>query len=1021
LLMLIIYWYMCSIGVRNHLKKLAITASWLLCVGMAAVMPASVQAHIGPAHDSVPGPAYPGGGYNYPRIEYNHVGNTPEGGDGSGKSDTIPAGAKLDFTARVINDGTPRDDVWVWINWDTNDVNLSVDNISFVAPQDSYGSRDKWPNCAEIFGTADFSCGSQGKSVGWKINHLAANDTRTYGVELQLSANMGSNAQVCSRGHVTVGNARSRTDSKIVFNDHESFTNYPRCYDVNNRTVSGEVRSTLNSNIKLPNAQVRYGRNYCSNEGAPEGTTLSAANGFYSFAWVGGQALCIGAEPTYNSTTDTYGVHTDYTIAQNSIPHRRGGARLAIGGFPSTYQFLFQVPGYYCLNDYDWLANCDNNNMRDYDYNSQDSYDIDYNPVPRNPLISKSAAPANSSLKPGNSITFTVNAHNDQDAIIPSYYLEDLIPLNVDPGSISMGTVSFSYPISEYLPGASDQTGNLDCSTGNTTKNLPSTFGTYECYIFTGTTGSPPSVRIHFNNLPPRTYITLRWTGKVKSAENIGVYPNASTLCANTSKSSWGDRNGVMNDCQDFTNGLQGVINYARETVNDGFSWAYSNGTYNPIPGAVGAVKTSTAPTDGSVASTPIIATDPRYNAGMFNIAVSPDTSQGPVYYNISDELESAIDYDGSTHGTTGVATGEGDFSASGKNISFDTASSAHSGFGVKAFYFGYKANAGVDSRADAGGNVTNTAKVCWLQYWLTSHPEACVSPSTSIKAVRVNDPYVTTDNGDVHAGGGIGTACALNPPNVASSSYLRGNPGASGRYFVSVNGDVGRVFGGTGSSDYGAVCRPDIVDSATKQMDKNGFVTYTTGKVDYASGSIVKTPPAARTTLNGLSGVKNRWTLFVDGDLYITDNITYAGGANTLGGTASLGVVVTGNLYIGPGVTQLDGFYVVGKKDSTIANKTSAGVVNTCAQFTPSFKTLNSGLSYNDCNRGLKINGVLMAKTFRFNRTVRPARDVSGNIVNPSEFVDFGTQYFAVTPPGFSDLQKFNPPVYVKEAPPRY
>jgi hypothetical protein len=115
---------------------------------------------------------------------------------------------------------------------------------------------------------------------------------------------------------------------------------------------------------------------------------------------------------------------------------------------------------------------------------------------------------------------------------------------------------------------------------------------------------------------------------------------------------------------------------------------------------------------------------------------------------------------------------------------------------------------------------------------------------------------------------------------------------------------------------------------------------------------------------------------LYVDGDVYISKNITYVGGGSP--GTASSFIlhVVNGNIYIDPDVTELDGYYVAEGSSST------TGKIYTCA-------TAAGPLTKNNlygCNKQLIVWGGFAANQVNLMRTygsLRNARVVAAGCSN--------------------------------------
>jgi hypothetical protein len=128
----------------------------------------------------------------------------------------------------------------------------------------------------------------------------------------------------------------------------------------------------------------------------------------------------------------------------------------------------------------------------------------------------------------------------------------------------------------------------------------------------------------------------------------------------------------------------------------------------------------------------------------------------------------------------------------------------------------------------------------------------------------------------------------------------------------------------------------------------------------------------------------------YVKGNVYITGNITFSGSYANVGEIPSYNVIVEGNIYIAPGVTELDGLYVA---EPTPAG--SGGTIYTCAPTPFTAQALNSSL-YNNCKaNSLTFNGAVVARQLwllRANGTVS-----SGPA---AESVNFTPEIWLTTPP---------------------
>jgi hypothetical protein len=110
--------------------------------------------------------------------------------------------------------------------------------------------------------------------------------------------------------------------------------------------------------------------------------------------------------------------------------------------------------------------------------------------------------------------------------------------------------------------------------------------------------------------------------------------------------------------------------------------------------------------------------------------------------------------------------------------------------------------------------------------------------------------------------------------------------------------------------------------------------------------------------------GVGQHKAWYINGDLYITNNITYAGRGSwsTIDDIPALKLVVNGNIYIRSNVTQLDGVYIAqGSSDAT-------GNIYTCA--TSMGNEVADIDVYSTCSTQLRVNGALVARKLHLKRS---------------------------------------------------
>lgn len=270
----------------------------------------------------------------------------------------------------------------------------------------------------------------------------------------------------------------------------------------------------------------------------------------------------------------------------------------------------------------------------------------------------------------------------------------------------------------------------------------------------------------------------------------------------------------------------------------------------------------------------------------------------------------------------------------------------------------------------------------------------APASPTVGSRGYEVclpiaNKPYARAFGGDVMAGSGLADSFGVCAPNnnaaiVGWNKRAGGNfAGAGSRYaafamkgiqdFATALGSPGGAdapapsglsFTNTatnpGAGEYGGnfdgvPCIPNHfgAKSASAQSLPANFNSMTTGS--YAA--------TGATTINGGVVDRNeRISVYIDGDVFINGNITFAGGSWNMSEMPLFRLVVLGNVYVSRTVTQLDGLFVAQKSTS------GTGAFYTCA--TGASALLPSGSLFNTCNTKLTVNGAVVADTIHLLRT---------------------------------------------------
>ena len=303
--------------------------------------------------------------------------------------------------------------------------------------------------------------------------------------------------------------------------------------------------------------------------------------------------------------------------------------------------------------------------------------------------------------------------------------------------------------------------------------------------------------------------------------------------------------------------------------------------------------------------------------------------------------------------------------------------------------------------------------------YWVTSgsvaSPGSIISAPSSANPCTItintfHEPYLTVNGGDSVAGSLIGaTGNCTDPlpdssgdgilsyssltPSVGSGTTLAAQAlGAISGFTTDTNGTINDL---TFASFGFAPCvssSTSVPSNITPNAYSQTAVADDTSLSSKPSGSYTASSTSTNyfsLGANTLSAGK-QISIYVNGNVSINGNITYtATGWTNIASIPNLRIVATGDIYISPDVTQLDGVYIA--KGSiydcsyTEQNSTKAtfGSLLNKGKYVNGIAPANS-----PCLSQLTVNGSLIAKTVNFQRT-------SGNINTglPAETINYGPE----------------------------
>jgi hypothetical protein len=271
-----------------------------------------------------------------------------------------------------------------------------------------------------------------------------------------------------------------------------------------------------------------------------------------------------------------------------------------------------------------------------------------------------------------------------------------------------------------------------------------------------------------------------------------------------------------------------------------------------------------------------------------------------------------------------------------------------------------------------------------------------------------VGRPYFKVFGDDVAVGGGS-AACTSTAGQIAAfarrpDGVLGYNRGASAQYAIQAleqiegfysasthtaypaplkgltfaNNDAA-VFGGEFGQQY---CGTDWFDASSRRGTAAN-ITGTAFNLATMNGAIAdrhftytdpdNTTSAYDLIVHSTAPITSSHAVYVDGDVFINSNIDYAD-TFTLDPAAPglvttkpyIALIVRGNIYIGPGVTQLDGLYVA----QQFGSRADSGRIYTCAPLGAKPTDTATGATFPQCRNKLTVTGAMYARSVKLARS---------------------------------------------------
>jgi hypothetical protein len=279
----------------------------------------------------------------------------------------------------------------------------------------------------------------------------------------------------------------------------------------------------------------------------------------------------------------------------------------------------------------------------------------------------------------------------------------------------------------------------------------------------------------------------------------------------------------------------------------------------------------------------------------------------------------------------------------------------------------------------------TNTNTTNWITY-ATNPTVSC--PAATIQIA--DQPYMKVYGGDVVAGSGFASGSGTSCTEPTSSSIIGWNwpqppkySGAGDEFAAYALGNINGFATNQASANGGVTALSFANNNPNNNNPSSGlfggyFVPVNCapdffGTMPTSTISPVPSSPNNLTTQSYYSGSgvtinggnvqdSQHPTIYVAGNAYITGNINLGtnpgGNWSSISAIPSFELIVKGNIYIDPGVTNLDGIYVA-----------QGGTIYDCATASGPV-SINDSSFYDTCNNKLTVNGSFIGTNVDLMRT---------------------------------------------------
>lgn len=253
------------------------------------------------------------------------------------------------------------------------------------------------------------------------------------------------------------------------------------------------------------------------------------------------------------------------------------------------------------------------------------------------------------------------------------------------------------------------------------------------------------------------------------------------------------------------------------------------------------------------------------------------------------------------------------------------------------------------------------------------------------------------------------------NPSQANGLTFANANPGNYGKWAAASQVESIEQFA--------AMRYSEAADYATPAVNISDIAA--SGRVNNGDIKIVRLTHAGEVQLEGVHGSAGTVIIISNQDVRITNNISIDPTKKTVSklGYVPQVIIIARNIIINKAVTSVDAWLVARPTDPTEPMDGANGKISTCDTIAQPPIKYTDGLTINECNVPLRINGAVVAKELQLRRTYGASRAALPNgLSTPAETINLRADAYMWARPSAGTSESLPiATMTVTELPPRF